>query len=132
MLGRDKLTVVMWVTAGVAAVAVVVFAGTVSRPDVAAIIVMVTALAAVDARGRCLNRRRMRRQWRVDTSVISSADYLRGQTAAQNERLDNLELQVSALWATLREGDRELSTAGMSDPRAPRRRRLSVVRGRAG
>ena len=134
MLGRDKLAVVLWVTAGTAAVAMVVTATTVSRPDVVAIIVMAAALAGAQARSRCLDRRRMRRQRRADASVVSAADYVRGtvrnlgeqvqeavrqcgeDAAAAEARLDRYELQIEAVYTYLASKERRRS-GGQAKPK---------------
>lgn len=125
MLGRDKLTVVMWVTAGIAAVAVIVLDG---KLEHAATVIGATALVAGSSRTRCLDRRRARRQRRSDAVVMSSAGHIRalarsiterqaedsatvqGRLDGQDSRLDRQDRQIRAVYSYLGRG---------GDPRGP-------------
>lgn len=116
MLGRDKLTVALLVTAGIAAIAAVVLHG---RPEHIATVTGVVALTARSGRMRCLDRRRARRQRRSDMGVMSSADYVREQARSSAQRIAELRqqvdqqgLQIEAVYSYLASRARRASAGG--------------------
>lgn len=114
MLGRDKLTVGLWLTAGIAAVAVILLGG---EPGRVAGVAGVAALVACSRRRRCLEHRRARRQRRSDAGVMSSADYVREQARSSAQRIAELRQQVDQQGKQIRAVYSYLGRSG--DPRAP-------------